>query len=106
MRMFRYTVEPKVKAQPGKKLSLAHLSEQERSTFGLANAITALSHACWLADRPLPPYIADIEHVTLTGGMYINAEGLERFSLYFSYLNPKTGMMYKGVGFSNAILNR
>ena len=104
IQLFRYGVEPKVKSQTGAKLALSHLNERERSMFALADTIGEFSEACWLADRPLPPYIADFDHVILTGGMYRSAEGAERFSLYFSYPNPKTGRMYRGVGFSNAIV--
>lgn len=102
MQMFRYIAEPKVKSQPTGKLALSCLGDPARSMFEFANTIGLFSTICWLADRPQPPYISDIDHVILTGGIYRNEAGDERFSLFFSYTNPKTGALYKGVGFSNA----
>lgn len=104
MRMFRYVAEPQVKSQKDEKLALSHLGEEARLLFELAPTLRSFTDVCWLLDRPLPPYIADFDHIILTGGDYRNSEGLERFSLFLSYRDPRTGVMAKGVGFMNAIV--
>jgi|GEM_PF-2686957 len=104
IQMFLYVAEAEVKAHTGEKLALSHLGERANTMFMIAETVDSFSQVCWLTDRPLPPYVADIDHVTLTGGIYRNAEDAELFSLHFSYINPKTGIMYSGIGFTNAIV--
>jgi len=104
MRMFRYLAERAVKSQHGGRLALSHLDETARNEFAFASTVGSFSQACWLVDRPMPPYLSDMDHIILTGGITRNAEGAERFSLHFSYLDLKTGIMSRGVGFSNTII--
>ncbi|MCW3096383.1 MAG: hypothetical protein JWL77_2001 [Chthonomonadaceae bacterium] len=102
MQRFRYIAEPQVKSQPEAQLTLSKLGDRARSMFEFSQTARAFGLACWMASRPLPPYINDLDHVTLTGGSYHNEDGSDRFSLFFSYINPQTGKMYQGVGFTNA----
>lgn len=104
IRMFRYTAEPIVKSQEGQKLALSGLGERASSLFAIAFTVDAFSEACWLADCTPPPFVTDFDHIILTGGITHNEEGAERFALHLSYIDPKTGIKYKGVGFSNAII--
>ena len=102
IREFRARVESKIRKSKEQKLPLSALDEREKQLFVLIMAADSLTEACWIADRPLPPYIADFDHVVLTGGVYRTDKDEERFSLFFSYPDPATGILRKGVGFSNA----
>jgi hypothetical protein len=103
MQEFLYVAEPQVKAQPSEKLALSHLGEYARSSFEIAQTLDAFSRVCWLADRSIPPYIADFDHIILTGRISQTADG-KRFSLFLAYRNPQTGSMTTEVGFGNAII--
>lgn len=104
MRMFRYIAERAVKSSPEKRLALSHLNEQARNLFAISYTLGSFAEAGWIADRTIPPYITDFDHVILTGGIYNNAQGAERLSLFLSYKNPTSGVTSRGVGFSNAII--
>jgi hypothetical protein len=104
MRQFRYLAEMQVKAQTQGQMALSRFATPAPSLFEIASLARDFSNACWFADRSLPPYIADFEHITLMGGLYNSAEGQKRFALSFSYTDPKTGETHQGVGFTNAIV--
>ncbi|MCW3098232.1 MAG: hypothetical protein JWL77_3850 [Chthonomonadaceae bacterium] len=104
LQTFRYLVQPQVKAQPEARLLLSKMDDRARNLFEFAQNARMYCLASAITVRPMPPYIADLDHVTLTGGMYRNDAGEGRFSLFFSYTNPKTGVTSHGDGFNNAIV--
>jgi hypothetical protein len=101
-RIFRSLAESTVKSQPEAKLALSRLGNRTQSAFALSNTVNMFADACWLADRPLPPMLADFDHIMLTGGYARNPQGDERFSLFFSYTDPTSSAKNQGFGFSNA----
>lgn len=102
MQMFRYVAEATVKSQSKTKRALSQFDEPERLRFALSSTVGSFAQACWMTDRPVPPYIGDFDHVILTGGISHTPDGSAQLSLFFSYRNPQSGLFYKGVGFINA----
>ena len=102
LREFRAQVEPKTRKAKDQKLPFSALTDHERQLFTIAFTAYPFAEACWIADRPIPPYIADFEHVVLTGGVIHDEKNGDRFSLFFSYPDPATGQLHRGVGFTNA----
>jgi len=105
LRVFRYLAEPQIKAQGGGKLALSSLAERARSMFELATTINFFANACWIADRPVPPYISDLDQTILSGGV-TKENGAERLSIKLSYMDPKTGLLQDLILISNAPLPR
>lgn len=101
-RIFRYIAEPAVKSRPGEKLALSLLGNRAQSAFELASTANMFADACWMADRPLPHFLADFDHITLTGGYNRNPQGEERFSLYYSFTDPTSGEKSLEAGIFNA----
>jgi hypothetical protein len=63
MQMFRYLAEPAAKSQPNAKILLSQLGERTRNMFAIASTMNLFAQDCSLADRPLPPYIANIDQI-------------------------------------------
>jgi len=109
MRLFRYVVEPQIKAQPDGKLALSRLGERARLLFTLAQTASAYADTCEVADIPLPPYITHRDdfraNVSITGQTYRAQDGTIRRSLSLTYVDPNSGVGFGPVRFVDAPLD-
>jgi hypothetical protein len=98
----RLLAEPRVSAHKDKRMPLSKLGEWEQKLFAIFLSASTLNEAYWIGDRTPPPYIADFDHIVLTGGLSRDEKGITHLALFLSYPDPKTGELMHGIGFTNA----
>lgn len=107
VRRLRTGIEPKLKQAPNGRVSLSALDGPEQVAFANVLMADCLSDLRRLSARELPKQITQFDKLVLFGGLYLNDEGEQKFSLFLG-LPAADGknVSVVGGGFSNVAFVR
>jgi hypothetical protein len=92
VRDIRAVAQPLVLKAKDQKIALSKLPPSFTKVFAVSKSVRAFATILHDAERKTPPYVADFDHVILTG----SSDGNSYVSVQLSIIDPNTGEVQRG----------